>query len=257
MENSLKELIKKTQVPLSRKQRKYLRWKRAFDVLVSASALTVLFPILLGTALAVKLESPREKVLFLQQRIGRNNKEFRIYKFRSMKTNAPNALSTAEFMNADQYITKVGKFVRKTSIDELPQLINVLRGDMSLIGPRPLIKTEEEMHFLRHYYGVYQIRPGITGLAQVNGRDNMEDYTKVRWDRAYVRNISFRIDCAILVKTVQNVLFRKDVNDDNKLLHNSSDGLTQEEYDSAVREYKQHAQSFGIDTSEEFVSLEV
>lgn len=254
---SLEELIQKNQVVLTTGQKCYIGLKHLGEVLICGLALVFLFPLLVVIAAIIKKESPKEKVLFCQERVGRNGKTFRLYKFRSMRSDAPSELSTSEFVDAEKYITGIGRLMRKTSLDELPQLLNVVKGDMSLIGPRPLVKSEQEMHFLRSYYGVYQVRPGITGLAQVNGRDNMDDYTKARWDRAYVRNLSFGLDCAIFFKTIRDVIVRKNVvdNAEEKLLHNYADGLTKEEYDATVREYRQNAQRFGIDTEDEFSTV--
>lgn len=201
----LKSLIRKNQIVLTKKQKVYLKLKRVLDFICAFIALIVLFPIILFISIAIKLESPHEKIIFKQKRIGMNGEPFTFYKFRSMKMDAPE-LGTSEFVDAEQYITKVGKFIRKTSLDELPQLWSVLCGEMSLVGARPLIVREDEIHFLRNYYGIYQLRPGITGLAQINGRDVMGVYEKVRWDRAYVHNVSFLLDVKILWKTVRQVL---------------------------------------------------
>ena len=128
-----------------------------------------------------------------------------------MKRKTPKYLSTMEVADPDQFITRVGKFIRKTSLDELPQLINVLLGDMSLIGPRPLISDEHEIHDMRMRFGVYNVRPGITGLAQINGRDLVSPGEKVRWDVKYLENFGFRMDLKILLATVPKVFGRAGV----------------------------------------------
>ena len=209
----LEELIRKNQVVLSDKQKSYLKVKRVFDFVCALLGLIVFSPVMLIVAIAIKVDAPKEPIIFKQERVGRDNKPFTVYKFRSMKQGTPE-LGTTEFTNADRYITKVGAILRKTSLDELPQLWSVLCGTMSLIGERPLILREEEVHFLRNYYGIYQLRPGITGLAQINGRDEMSDFDKVRWDRAYVHNVSLGLDLKILGQTVMKVIKREGVMDD-------------------------------------------
>ena len=211
--NELDALIQKNQVVLSARQKAYLKVKRVLDFVSALLALVLLSPVMLVVAIAIKLDAPKEPVIFNQERMGQGNKPFTVYKVRSMKQGTPE-LGTTEFTNADKYITRVGRFIRKTSLDELPQLWSVLCGTMSLIGERPLILREDEVHFLREYYGIYQLKPGITGLAQINGRDNMSDYEKVRWDRAYVHNVSLALDFKLLCQTVEKVIKREGVLDD-------------------------------------------
>ena len=175
----LSEFLQAHRIHLSANQLRYLRVKRVTDVLISGLALLILFIPMGLVVVAQKISSPHEPAVFRQQRVGRGGKLFTMYKFRTMKTTAPQYASTKEFADAEQYISKLGHILRSTSIDELPQLYNVLKGDMSLIGPRPLIPQEDEVHYLRAYYGVDQLRPGITGWAQVNGRDLLDDYGKV------------------------------------------------------------------------------
>lgn len=201
-----RDLIASHQVQLALKQRVYLKIRRAFEIAAAACGLAVLVIPFAVIAIISKLTSPKEPVLFLQDRVGRGGKIFRMIKFRSMSTSAPHDIPTSELENAESYITPLGKFLRRTSIDELPQIINVLKGDMSIIGPRPLVPHEEPAQFLREYYGVYAVRPGITGLAQVNGRDTLNDVDKVRFDRAYVRNICPRLDLLVLLKSVGYVV---------------------------------------------------
>jgi O-antigen biosynthesis protein WbqP len=150
-------------------------------------------------------------------RVGKNGKDFKCFKFRSMSIEAKPDSASCDFVQVS-HITKVGKFLRKTSIDELPQLINVLFGQMNLIGYRPVLRNEKALNDLRHKYGVYQLKPGITGYAQVNGRDLLGDdpYKKAEYDSYYVKHISPWIDIKILFKTVIVVL-RKDGNIDGKV----------------------------------------
>lgn len=211
---TLEDLIRQNQIKLTKNQKIYLKVKQILDFICALLAMVVLSPVFLIVAVAIKMDSPKESILFKQERVGQNGKLFWLYKFRSMKQGTPE-LGTNEFMDAEKYITKVGKFIRKTSLDELPQLWCVLRGDMSLVGERPLLEREESMHFLRNYYGIYQVKPGITGLAQINGRDNMGNYDKVRWDRAYVHNVSLMLDIRILWQTVSKVLKGEDITDES------------------------------------------
>ena len=212
-DDALRQLIRKNQIVLSGKQKRYLKLKRVLDFSCALLALLVLLPLFLLISVAIKLDSPREQVIFRQERIGQYNQIFMLLKFRSMKKDTPE-LGTNEFWNAEQYITRIGRFIRRTSLDELPQLWSVLCGKMSLVGARPLILREDEVHYLRNYYGIYQLKPGITGLAQVNGRDVMSNYEKVWWDRAYIQNVSFSMDCKILWKTIRKVITAEGIADE-------------------------------------------
>lgn len=182
--------------------------KRAADILLSASALLVLILPMALLALIIYIDDPG-KVFFSQYRVGLFGKRFKIYKFRTMKTETPKYVSTMELEHPERYITRVGTFLRKTSLDELPQLFNVLKGDMSIIGPRPLISDEYEIHQMRMRYGVYNVRPGITGLAQINGRDMVLPRDKVHWDVKYVEHYGFAEDLKIFFATIPQV-FGKD-----------------------------------------------
>lgn len=187
--------------------------KRILDVLLAVTALLVLSPVFVLVPLAIMIgaRSLKAPVFFVQKRCGLDGKSFNIYKFRSMLIHAPSAMPTSDFCDSDLYITKVGSFLRKTSLDELPQLFNVLKGDMSLVGPRPLIPQEVEIDQLRHHFGIYALRPGITGYAQVSGRDNMDIYTKTRFDRQYLEKISFCFDLKVLWKTFVVVIKRENI----------------------------------------------
>lgn len=173
--------------------------KRAIDIVGSLCGIILLSPLFLIVAILIKLDS-KGPIIFKQVRIGKDSKPFNIYKFRSMKVEAPN-LSTEKFKNACDFTTKIGKFIRKTSIDELPQLVNILKGDMSIVGPRPVIESETELLELREIYKVNNILPGITGLAQINGRDDISNYKKAKYDYEYLKNRSIIFDIKIILKT--------------------------------------------------------
>lgn len=176
------------------------KFKRLFDIIASFSALVLLSPLFLVICIA-NLLTPDTSVFFTHERRGRRGKPFKIYKFQTMKNNTPN-VATGQLENPEQYITKVGNFLRKTSLDELPQLWNILKGDMSFVGPRPLISSEMRAHRLRLEYGVYRFRPGLTGLAQINGRDNISLVKKVKYDKLYCDNWSLKLDFIILLKSI-------------------------------------------------------
>lgn len=186
-------------VDLSR--RPYRLVKRLADIVLSgAGLLALLIPFLIITA-AIYVDDPG-KIFFSQYRVGRFGKRFKMYKFRTMRTDTPQYLPTMEMENPEQHITRVGRFLRGTSLDELPQLVNVFRGDMSLVGPRPLISDEYEIHQMRMRFGVYHIRPGVTGLAQINGRDMVSPAEKVRWDVRYLQTFGLMTDLHILLGTM-------------------------------------------------------
>ncbi len=187
--------------------------KRVFDFIISLFALIILSPLFLLISLTI-LIGDGKPVLFRQKRVGKNNELFTIYKFRTMKRGTENVAS-GKLENANAKITKFGRILRATSIDELPQLFNILNGTMSLVGPRPLIPEETEIRELREKYNVYTIRPGITGWAQVNGRDNISLEQKALLDKEYVEKQSLGFDIKILIMTVLKVLRREDVNEGN------------------------------------------
>lgn len=179
--------------------------KRAMDILVSLLALIVVSPILLVLMLLICLDSPG-KPLFCQERVGRNGKTFIIYKLRTMKKTAPSNVATGNLENAGFHITRLGAFLRTASLDELPQFFNILKGDMSLVGPRPLMTGETSIHEERMRLGAYRVRPGVTGWAQVNGRDTVNAGKKAEMDAYYADNVSFALDMKILLRTVVYVL---------------------------------------------------
>ena len=185
--------------------------KRAFDFTVSLLLIIILFPLFLLISLIVLIDAGTP-VIFRQYRVGKDNKLFYIYKFRTMRKGVRN-VATAELTDSEKYITKSGRFLRKTSLDELPQLVNVLLGDMSFVGPRPLIPEEKEIRALRKEYNVYSVRPGITGWAQINGRDNLTDEEKALFDKEYIDKQSISFDIKILIKTVSVVLKRENISE--------------------------------------------
>lgn len=187
----------------------YTMIKRLIDIIMSSLGIIILSPLFLIIAILIKLES-RGPVIFKQVRAGKDSEPFYIYKFRSMKMDAPNK-STNDFKDADIFITKIGKFIRKTSIDELPQLFNILKGDMSIVGPRPVILKEVGLINLRKEYNVDSILPGITGWAQINGRDNIGDEEKVKYDHEYLVKKSIKLDIYIIFITVLKVIKRSDI----------------------------------------------
>lgn len=200
-------------VRMTDKQKRYLVVRSVIDRILAGIALVILSPLFLVVSIAQKISAPDEPVFFLQKRVGKNAHCFNIIKFRTMKSSAPKNVATGDLADPQIYISRLGRFLRDTSIDELPQLVNVVNGDMSLIGPRPLVYTEREIRFLRRWYGVYQVTPGITGWAQVNGRDTVDIYDKVYYDREYVQNVSLKFDLKVIWKSVLVVLGRKGVVD--------------------------------------------
>ena len=190
---------------------KYHGLKRAMDFCIALVATIILFIPMVILLLCVYIDDPG-KVIFAQARIGRDAKPFHIYKIRTMIASAPGNMSADEFRDASRFVTRMGKFLRKSSLDELPQLINVLKGDMSIIGPRPLIAEESRIHKLRLNCGVYQTRPGITGLAQINGRNNISTAEKVWWEVKYLENFGLKQDLKILFGTLPKILLGADVN---------------------------------------------
>lgn len=183
----------------------YKNVKRGIDIGVSFLSLLVLFPLFLAIALIIKMES-KGTAIFRQKRVGENKKYFKILKFRTMYTNTPKNCPTHMLGNPEQYITKTGAFLRKTSLDELPQLFNILKGDMSFVGPRPALWNQEDLITERDKYGANDVKPGLTGLAQVSGRDELEIKRKARLDGIYVRHQSLFLDIYCILRTIVIVL---------------------------------------------------
>ena len=186
--------------------------ERFLDVIISLLILVILSPLFLILAVIIKLNS-KGPVFFTQMRIGKGNELFKFYKFRTMKIGTPN-VATDKLDNSKSYITSVGKVLRKTSIDELPQLINTLKGDMTFVGPRPALYNQKALKDMRTKVGVHKLVPGVTGWAQINGRDDNDDRKKTEYDLYYLKNKSFLLDIKILFSTVFKVLKAEGVNDD-------------------------------------------
>ena len=176
------------------------KFKRLFDIVMSLFGMIVLSPLFLLICIA-NILTPNCSVFFSHERRGRRGKPFKIYKFQTMKNDTPN-VATGQLENPEQYITKVGKILRKTSLDELPQLWNIFKGDMSFVGPRPLISSEMRAHRPRLEYGIYRFRPGLTGMAQINGRDEISLMKKIRYDKLYCDNWSLKLDMVIMLRSI-------------------------------------------------------
>jgi O-antigen biosynthesis protein WbqP len=175
--------------------------KRGFDILASLAALAVIWPLLVAIGLAVRLDSPGPAIHW-SRRVGRGNRIFPMPKFRSMRTDTPD-VATHLLDDPARWVTPLGRFLRRSSLDELPQLWSVLNGDMSLVGPRPALFNQEDLVAQRTAQGIDALRPGVTGWAQVNGRDELPIAEKVRLDREYLDRMSFGFDLAILVATAR------------------------------------------------------
>ncbi len=193
-------------------RKSYLIIKRAVDLLLSAVLVLVLSPLLIALSAWVKLDSPGT-VFFRQKRVGKGKKYFQIYKFRSMRSDAPKDVPTHLMTGADRLITRSGRVLRKTSLDELPQLINILQGDMSFVGPRPALWNQYDLIEERDKYRANDVTPGLTGLAQVSGRDELSIEEKAAKDGEYVRRMSLGEDIGILFRTVASVIRHKGYKD--------------------------------------------
>lgn len=197
-------------------QKLYLPVKRFLDILISFITICLLSPLLITVAILIKATS-KGPVVFSQERVGLHGEKIKIYKFRTMVEGSPKNVPTGDLKFPHEYITEIGKFLRITSIDEIPQLFNVLKGEMSLIGPRPLILNEIEAHEKRNEHGVYLIRPGITGLAQVNGRDFLDIEKKVEFDTEYLHSLSLKMDLYLILKSIIVVFSHSDFSENKKL----------------------------------------
>ena len=182
--------------------------KRLGDISISLIAITLFCPVFILIAIAIKLDS-EGPVIFKQKRFGIHKKTFYVFKFRTMKVESPKYVATRDLQNPEQWITRVGAFLRKTSLDELPQLCNILVGDMSIVGPRPVVVSERDVIEAREKYGANDVLPGLTGWAQINGRDNLSTDIKAKLDGYYVKNRSLIMDIKCIVRTIPYVLKRK------------------------------------------------
>jgi O-antigen biosynthesis protein WbqP len=185
--------------------RPYVYVKQAIDFLLALIGMLVLWPVFLIIAIAIKTSS-KGPILFKQKRLGKNKSEFYILKFRTMRTDTPNDMPTHLLKDPDFFITKVGKFLRKTSLDELPQIINILKGEMSIVGPRPALWNQYDLIAERDKYGANDIKPGLTGWAQINGRDELDIDIKAKLDGEYVAGLSFMFDIKVFFMTILSVL---------------------------------------------------
>ena len=180
-------------------------FKRLIDLVLSALGLILLSPLFLILAIAIKVDDPGP-VFFRQKRVGIHKTYFEILKFRTMKMDTPHDMPTHLLENPDQYITRVGRFLRKTSLDELPQIAQIFTGKMSIIGPRPALWNQYDLIAQRDRYGANDVRPGLSGWAQINGRDELPIEVKARYDGEYVENLSFLFDCKCFFGTIVKVL---------------------------------------------------
>ncbi|OME65258.1 lipid carrier--UDP-N-acetylgalactosaminyltransferase [Paenibacillus odorifer] len=185
--------------------RPYVYVKQTIDFLLALIGMLVLWPVFLIIAIAIKTSS-KGPILFKQKRLGKNKSEFYILKFRTMRTDTPNDMPTHLLKDPDFFITKVGKFLRKTSLDELPQIINILKGEMSIVGPRPALWNQYDLIAERDKYGANDIKPGLTGWAQINGRDELPIEKKAKLDGEYVASLSFMFDIKVFFMTILSVL---------------------------------------------------
>ena len=189
--------------------------KRLGDISISLIAITLFCPVFILIAIAIKLDS-EGPVIFKQKRFGIHKKTFYVFKFRTMKVESPKYVATRDLQNPEQWITRVGAFLRKTSLDELPQLCNILVGDMSIVGPRPVVVSERDVIEAREKYGANDVLPGLTGWAQINGRDNLSTDIKAKLDAYYVKNRSLIMDIKCIVRTIPYVLKRKGIVEGSK-----------------------------------------
>lgn len=212
--------------------RSYAHLKRAGDIVVSSLSIIMLAPVLLACAIAVKLTSPGP-VLFKQKRWGRSRSQFDCWKFRTMVIETPPNVPAGAFVDKASYMTPCGDFLRRWSLDELPQLFNILKGDMSLIGPRPVIIREVDLIEKREPLNANGVRPGLTGWAQVNGRNLVSNEEKAYLDGQYVANLSFAFDVRIFLKTISVVLSRRGVDKDVYRTDGSNDNDADQRDDGA------------------------
>lgn len=186
----------------------YRKLKRGMDVLLSSAGMVVLAPVFFVLAVMIKTES-RGAVFFRQKRVGIHKQDFDILKFRTMRSDTPKDVPTHMLENPQNYITRIGRFLRKTSLDELPQLINIWKGEMSIIGPRPALWNQYDLIAERDKYGANDVMPGLTGWAQIHGRDELEIPVKARLDGYYVKHMGLRLDVYCFIGTIVSVI-RKD-----------------------------------------------
>jgi O-antigen biosynthesis protein WbqP len=185
-------------------------FKRLIDILLSFIGIIILLPVYLILYLAIIIDSPGN-AFFMQKRIGIHKSHFNILKFRTMRIDTPHDMPTHKLADPNRYITRVGSFLRRTSLDELPQILQILTGQMSIIGPRPALWNQDDLVAERDKYGANDIQPGLTGWAQINGRDELEIPIKARFDGEYVKRMSFLFDCKCFIGTITSVLRHKGI----------------------------------------------
>ena len=194
----------------SNSQKVYMGIKRGLDFILALVALVLFWWVLLILCIAIKIDSPGP-IFFKQKRVGLHKTHFNILKFRTMRIDTPKDMPTHMLSNPDQYITKVGKFLRKSSLDELPQILNILAGEMSIVGPRPALWNQYDLIEERDKYGANDVLPGLTGWAQINGRDELEIPVKAKLDGEYVEKFGLAMDIKCFLGTITAVLFHKGV----------------------------------------------
>lgn len=204
---------------LSLRQRFYLPFKRFFDILLSFLVIVLLSPLFLVIAIIIKCSS-KGPVFFKQERIGKNKKRFKIIKFRTMRTDSPKDTPTHLLDNPEIYITKIGHFLRKTSLDEIPQAFNIFAGHMSIVGPRPALWNQDDLIAERDKYHANNIKPGLSGWAQCNGRDTLSIEDKARLDGEYVKRFNIWFDIRIIFKTALQAFRGKDAVEGKKNVKN-------------------------------------
>ncbi|WP_151736552.1 sugar transferase ['Paenibacillus yunnanensis' Narsing Rao et al. 2020] len=202
----------------------YAYFKQIIDFLLALIGIFLLWPFFLLIAVVIKFDS-KGPIFFKQKRVGKNKREFNIFKFRTMRTDTPSNTPTHLLKDPDFFITKVGKFLRKTSLDELPQIINIFKGEMSVVGPRPALWNQVDLIEKRDRYRVYEIKPGLTGWAQVNGRDEVSIERKAELDGYYKKNLNLLLDIKIVFLTILNVFTADGIKEGHQgMLRGDSDG---------------------------------
>jgi O-antigen biosynthesis protein WbqP len=183
--------------------------KRIFDIIIAMIVALCLLPLILIISLAIKLTSIGP-IVYWSDRVGKNNKLFKMPKFRTMKVDTP-LVATRLMTRPEQYLTPIGSFLRKMSLDEIPQLWSIIKGDMSFVGPRPILINEEDLFALRTQEGIHLQKPGLTGWAQINGRDSVTIEKRIALEKEYIEKYSFFFDIYVFLKTIPKVLFKKDI----------------------------------------------
>ena len=208
----------------------YLKVKRVIDLVLSVLAAVILSPLFLILFIAIKMDTPGP-IFFKQKRVGINKTHFNILKFRTMRIDTPKDTPTHLLGNPDQYITKVGKFLRKTSLDELPQIFNIIKGEMAIIGPRPALWNQYDLIAERDKYKANDVRPGLTGWAQINGRDELPITIKSALDGEYIEKMGFSFDAKCFIGTITSVLKSEGV------IEGGTGSFSQEQYPSSKEKY--------------------